>query len=1567
MADPFVHLHTHTGYSLLDGMTGIQELVEKVEKDNAPAVAITDHGTAAGTIKLVQACNAAGIKAIPGIEAYHANDITKSSRTSKTADGDTDRDIFHMILLAKSNEGYHNLLRVTSDANIYGKSKKPRMDDVMLEKYSEGLIGTSGCLSSRVSRKLLEGDYQEALEMAAIHRDILGKENYFIEIQNHMIPEQLAILDYQVRMAKDLGVGLLATNDSHYTHAHQASAHETLLCIGTKSTLNNPDRFKFDGDHSHYVKSAEEMQQRFPNDDFPNACSNTLLVAEMCDVNITLNDTDHHLLPDFDIPEEDRREIINLRTKEEESDPKWSMADAYLRSTVEKNAEIVYGNAGGEVPESVTARLNYELSTISDMGFSDYFLILADVTRWARENGVLVGPARGCLAPGTQVATENGYVNIEDIVVGDVIYDETGAKVATPEVFAYDCEEKLVKITSTNGSLSMTADHKVLINRNDEAQWVRADEVKIGDFVVEVNCYSILRWYQHFHRVTNISLVDNPTGKVYDFTVPTTNSYMTNAFIVHNSAAGSIVSYLAKITAVDPLEHGLMFERFLNPGRRSMPDIDVDFDPTRIHEVINYLVDTYGEECVSLVATYSYLKVKSSIKDAARAMGLPHALSDEMCKTLDDKSMLRFRGNLADLFSESPREKISGDDDQKRIWLEAEPLREITRRNKDAAAIAKQAIEIEGTIKGTGEHAAAVLLTPTPLTDHVPVRSQKKLASTKKNKVTESEYKKLQVLVSEYDKDDVEAIGGLKLDLLSIMNLPAIKRAVDLVERDYGVKLDLDNLPLDDKKVFELLGRADTDGVFQLGSTGIKDLLKRMQPKSFKDISALLALYRPGPMGSDIHLSYADRLNGRERVTYFHPDAKEILGETLGECVTGDTLVTMGDGTQSSIDEIKEKMRLRIPVNVMAIADNGDPISSPVTHFMNTGVKEIVRIETNSGKVLKVSRDHPVLTGRGWVKAEFLKEDDQVASPLAPGEPTTRKLSTYLEKCGNNNDYFYAKQNWTKIKSIEFTGEFEEMYDITVKDHHNFIANGVIVHNCIYQEQIMSIAQKFAGFSLAEADDLRSVMGKKKLDKLEQMQGDFKQGMIDNGYKGKLADSLWDMMLPFSSYAFNKSHSVGYAVVSYWTAYLKANYPEQFMAACIDFFEDEKRTAQVDSARGMGIDVIAPDINKSEIMSSSSTKAIWLGLNTIKSCGEVAVKGILEEREARGDFQSLIDFCARMATHSKVSQAITTSLIQVGAFDSLHDNRKEMIDKLEFIINEVKKESKKTDGTEDLDFGLFDNGGVETVMNIDIPLGESLVDYSDKEKLDQEFNKLGFFVREHPVKRLKSEGIGIAQIFAEELYETPEKTRWFIQNPKVDAVGVLLDHEVKQSKKTGSEFTNFTIDSGGRRVKCVAFYAVSKDLQGEIVHVIGNVKEDTFSDNDDDENTLVNLHANKVELFDEENTVRSRSVTNNESVKASPVRKAQKAVPVARRKNVYGVIAYSDDKKVMRKIVNWALADKTGNKTAVALQNLKGVHPTFFYTGLSGEEAAEQIVELGATATKCSEMSWNAIINEAGK
>ncbi|NPC95368.1 DNA polymerase III subunit alpha [Nocardioides sp. zg-DK7169] len=995
--DSFVHLHVHTEYSMLDGAARLGALADRTAELGMPAIAMTDHGNVFGAYEFYRKCKAADVKPIIGIEAYFAPNVPRQEKKGVSFYGGGPDDVSargaytHMTLLSESTKGMHNLFKLTTGAWSDGYFKQPRMDRALLAEHSEGIIGTTGCPSGEIQVHLRHGNYDAARQVAGDFQDILGKENYFLELMDHGLDIENRVRADLLRLGRDVGIPMIATNDSHYVMQEDAKAQEHLLCINSGSTMDIPagdgpgQRFAFSGD-GYYIKSPAEMRALWVDKyDLREACDNTLLIAERCEVEFTEGIGTY--MPEFPVPEGETE-------------------DSWLIKEVQHGLARRYP---GGVPEKSRQQADFEIGVITQMGFSGYFLVVADFINWAKENGIRVGPGRG-------------------------------------------------------------------------------------------------------------------------------------------SGAGSMVAYAMRITDLDPLEHGLIFERFLNPDRVSMPDFDIDFDERRRSEVIRYVTDKYGDDRVSYIITYGTIKAKQAVKDSSRILGYPFAMGDKITKAMP----------AAVMGKDVPLQEIF--DPQHKRYSEGGEFRALYDAEADVRRVVDTAIGIEGLKRQWGVHAAGVIMSNTPLVEVIPLLKRPADGA----------------MITQFDYPTCEGLGLIKMDFLGLRNLTVLDDAVKNIAANRGEEIVLEDLELTDPKTYELLQRGDTLGVFQLDGGPMRALLRSMRPDAFADISAVGALYRPGPMGADSHNKYARRKTGREPVEPIHPELAEALEDILGE--------------------------------------------------------------------------------------------------------------TY----------------------------------------------GLIV----YQEQVMAIAQKLAGYTLGQADLLRRAMGKKKKSELDKQFEMFSAGMKERGYSMAAVQTLWDILLPFSDYAFNKAHSAAYGLVSYWTAYLKANYPAEYMAALLTSVKDDKDKSAIylNECRRMKIQVLPPDVNQSANNFTPVGTDIRFGLGAVRNVGTHVVDGIVSAREEKGRYTDFNDFMSKVPVHV-CNKRVLESLIKAGAFDELNHRRRALVAIHENAVDQyVDIKRNEAIGQDSLFGGMDDDAGGGFGITVNIP---EIDEWDKTTLLGHERDMLGLYVSDHPLLGLE--------------------------------------------------------------------------------------------------------------------------------------------------------------------------------------------------------------------------------------
>lgn len=1012
--DLFVHLHTHTEYSLFDGISRIPDLVAHVKEMGQTAIAITDHGSMYGAVYLYNECKKQGIKPIIGCEIY----ITQNSRFQVPPGREK---LYHLILLAENNEGYHNLVKICSRAWTEGFHNKPRADHDLLRKYHKGLIALSACVGGELPQAILSSDMDKAHEVIKFYIDTFGRDNYFIELQNHRLPEEARVRPVLADLAKEYGIGLVATNDFHYVRKEDAASQEIKLCISTGKTLDDPEHFHFANDE-FYCKSGEEMRSILGG--YEGAIENTARIAERCNVTFTFGE---HKLPAFDVPEGET-------------------AKTYLRKLCEKAIPERYGQ---KTPE-VMNRLNYELGIIDRMGFSDYFLIVMDFIHFAKIHGIPIGPGRG-------------------------------------------------------------------------------------------------------------------------------------------SAAGSIVSYLLHITELDPLEFDLLFERFLNPERVSMPDIDTDLCYRGRGRVIEYLAHKYGEDHVAQIITFSTLAARAVIRDVGRVMNLPLRDVDKIAKMIPQGPGVTLEKTL-----ESSHE-----------------FKSAYETNPTVHTLIDHCLKLEGLSRQAGTHAAGVVICSAPVDDFVPIQ------------LTQENF-----IQTQYEKDQVEKLGLLKMDLLGLRNLTVIQDTVDMIKENRNIDLDVRKIPYKDKATSEMLCQGDTIGVFQSESSGYTNLLMQLVPDAFQDLIPMVALYRPGPLGSGMAEDFIKRKHGKIPVEYPHPMLEPVLKETYG----------------------------------------------------------------------------------------------------------------------------------------------------------------VI----LYQEQVMRIASVMGGFSLGQADLLRRAMGHKESDVLLAQRQAFLEGAEKQGVSSEVANHVFDLMVHFAGYGFNKSHSVCYAWIAWQTAYLKAHFRPEFMAAMMTCYNGDrgKVSRYIANSRKHGVKLVAPNVNRSRASFAASGNTILFGLSGIQHLGDAAVESIIEAREKDGPFTSLSDFLERVDGRT-VNARACESLIKCGALDDLGANRPQMLEALpQAMSNAAMVREDRQSGQ----ISLF--GQSEPVHEVAY---KPLPDASAREKIDWERQLLGFYVSGHPLDRFKNE---MKQCVP--LSELEGEGRVTLDG-KLITVGGIINHVKGMVTKKGAPMGYITLEDFTGEIEVVVF------------------------------------------------------------------------------------------------------------------------------------------------------------------
>ena len=983
----FVHLHNHTFHSVLDGLTKIHDLVDKVKELGMEAAAVTDHGTMSGILDYYKTAKKAGIKPIIGIETYVA------TRSRFDRDPGKDKQRFHLTVLAMNNTGFHNLMKLSTRANLEGMYYKPRIDHELLEELNEGLIVLSGCASGEIGVALKEDDYDRARDIAKWYKSILG-DRYYLELQDHGHPKSNTHWDVQakineglIKLSKELDIEMVVTCDGHYlTHEYQ-DAHEILLCVGTGSYLSDEKRMSLKDFELHLTDPRDIIDHW--GEEFPEVIRNTKKIADRCDVEIELG---RILIPKYPLPDGENEHSYLLRLTYQ------GLLQRYNGASKEEAEKLDPDEIIPKLSDEVRERAKMELGVMGNMGYEGYFLIVQDFINWGKSQGIVFGPGRG-------------------------------------------------------------------------------------------------------------------------------------------SAAGSIIAYALNITDLDPLKYGLLFERFLNPDRISMPDIDVDIQDTRRDEVIEYCAKKYGEDHVSNIATFGKMFGRMAVRDVARVLEVPYAESDRLAKLVPPPS----QGRHIPL-SVSIKEDAD--------------LRNEYENNPTAKEVLDYAIQLEGTIRSHGVHACGVVIAPDTLVNYIPLEMAQK-----------------GVVATQFPMGEVEELGLLKMDFLGLSNLTIINNAMRIIRKAYKKEINLSELPLDDKKTYELFQRGDTTGVFQLESAGMKRYLRGLKPTTFEDIIAMVALYRPGPM--QFIDSFIRRKHGEEEITYLHSGMKNSLKNTYGILV--------------------------------------------------------------------------------------------------------------------------------------------------------------------YQEQFMQISKEWCGFTGGQADTLRKAVGKKKIDLMKKVKPEFVEGAVKVGGATKeIAETFWTQLEEFANYCFNKSHAACYGLIAYWTAYLKAHYPDAFMAALMtsDHDDTDRLAIEITECKHMGISVLSPNVNESfvEFAVVPNENKIRFGMSAVKGVGVGAVEEVLRARED-GPFTSVEDFARRVST-SKFNRKAWESLIKSGAFDDMGD-RSDLLFNLDSITSFASKLQKEAASGQTNLFGMLGGDDAASVQST-LHLQKAPVKHDDKERLMWERELLGLYISAHPLDRYET-------------------------------------------------------------------------------------------------------------------------------------------------------------------------------------------------------------------------------------
>ncbi|MDO8589040.1 MAG: DNA polymerase III subunit alpha [Armatimonadota bacterium] len=1059
----FVHLHTHSEFSLLDGACRIKDLAKLAAEQEMPSLALTDHGLMYGAISFYEACRDQGVTPIIGCEVY----VAPRSRTSRNPKLDSDP--HHLVLLAESIKGYKNLLKLVSAASVEGFYYKPRVDKELLAQHSEGLIALTACLAGEVPRFCVKGDLDGARKATAEYREIFGRNNLYIEIQENGLEEQKTANAGLIELARELSLPLVATNDIHYLRKEDASAHDVLLCIQTGATIDDPNRLRF-GSQEFFFKTAQQMAEEFA--DYPESLANTLEIASRCKVELDFSR--------LNLPGVEVHDGLD--------------ADGYLEQLSREGLARRYPTVTPEIEE----RLRIELDTVKKMGYPDYMLIVRDFARFARERGIYVG--------------------------------------------------------------------------------------------------------------------------------------------MRGSAAGSIVCYALEITDADPLLYGLPFERFLNIERVSMPDIDMDFQDDRRDEVIRYVTDKYGEDHVAQIVTFGTLAARAAVRDVGRVLGVPINEVDKICKMIPT---IPIGISIDQAKEENPELKAAyeGSDTVKNLM--------------------DTACRLEGICRHASTHAAGVIISHAPLTEHVPV------AKASKGEI-----------VSQYDAHALELLGLLKMDFLGLANLTTLARAVQNIKKQKDVEVSILSLPLDDGETYEMLGAGHTTGVFQLEGAGMRRYIQELKPGSMKELAAMIALYRPGPMNSIP--KYIKCKQGQEPIKYLHPCLEPILKDSYGVVV--------------------------------------------------------------------------------------------------------------------------------------------------------------------YQDDVMFIARAVAGFSLGQADILRRAMGKKKKEEMAKQRKRFLAGAKENGISEKIAVQIFDLVEPFAGYGFNKAHATCYANVAYQTAYLKAHYPVEYMAGLLATNVDnkDKIALYVEECRRLGITVLPPDVNKSEVDFTAEREDIRFGLGAIKNCGRAIVDAVIAAREIGGPFRSLYDFCDRVQDSTSVGKAMVECLIRAGAFSSIDENRGRLLAMLdEAMAHAAKAQRDRRSGQT----GLF--GDIRE--SEELPAAKtymSIADMPREEILAMEKDLLGLYVTDHPLMHVRECLARETTVNSEQLAEMDDQQECVIG-------GIISTLRYHTTKRGNEQMAFLTLEDLSGKISVTVFPSAFKTcsealVKDKIVIIKGKVSHRERIGQDDDKSHTAEVICESV-------------------------------------------------------------------------------------------------------------------------
>lgn len=1470
----FVNHHVHSHFSTLDGLSSPQEIVQRIVDLGQKSVSVTDHGSMSAIPSMYKAAKDAGIGFTPGCEMYFATD-----RTYKAPDKIGEK-YYHLILLANNNEGYRNLLKMQTVAWEDGYYYKPRIDYDVLDKYHKGITVTTSCLGGIVNQYLLRGDVKSAEREVSTLIDIFGKDNVYVELQNHGIKDQLKILGDQRDLAQRFDLKMIATTDSHYCTEDESDIHDSLLCTGTRAKKTDEKRFRFESDQN-FLQSGKKMLELFPEEDFPGAISNTVELAEKTEFSMNMGDNKKYLMPAGHYGEKSDVEVLRERVYAGAQDMKR------------------YGDENGDIPEEVSKRIDYELSVIEKMQFSSYFLIMENIISLLARNGIHTGPGRGCVTAGTVVKTSAGEKSIEDMTIGDKVLTHTGEikKVLNTMEYGTGEGEELIRISATHsGSTSYvttTQKHLVYAVPSENAlglksglyvpgkigyqtpQWIPSSHIKVGDFIAEpvefLSCGYVYRKVSDIEKVSNVE-------KVYDITVEDDNSYVTSIGAIHNSAPGSVVVYCLGIVDVDPLEHGLLFERFLNPDRISMPDIDVDIPKSKRQKALELVEEEYGKGHVAHLSNYSKMGMRDSLLRAAKVYGLSpgdaNKFRDEIATWCED-----YGESLVDF---AKRGKAPKEIEKKII------------STPHYNSIVKTAAKFIGRIMSYGVHASGILITDTPLDDNFPLRKSDKT----------------QLPVCQFDGTDTESIGGVKFDLLGLINLDECEDTERNILLDLGEEVDSSDLVYDDEEVYNMLSHGNGGGVFQLGCvTGDTivdgqriDMMYSLRNSDLSTKEARSLFFGRGYIGNHcVDKVVFSGVKDTIKVSTSHHSITCTPEHHIwtkqgwvkaGDLTDDDYILTVKDDFTyaSGVRGLEDIIDLYLSLNP---GWERYPGKNPVNVDGLTYYPHVINDKWD--RYVCFYPDEAYSTGvKAEEKAQARNDNgDKIVTIMSYGQ----MVETYVHET-TSHDHIISPvgTTWEKVESIEDNGK-EKTYDLMM-DYpvNNFIANGIVTHNSsgiqsllrhmqpsefkhipailalyrpgpmgmgthdeycerrlgqhesvamhhdmeevlgenynliIYQEDIMHIARLMAGYTGGEADDLRKAMAKKDPQKMEKHKKKFIPE-VNKRYGGKLGNELWDVIEPFGAYAFNRSHSVAYGMITYRTAWLKAHYPAQFSGAVIDqrMSNPDDVFETVSWIKREGIGVYAPDVQRSEMRSVTTSDSIYLPLHIIKGMGAKKAEEIIDERNANGPFKTVVDFAARC----KLSKSMIINMAKAGAFDSMGANRAAVISKAEEIIDA----SKSHKSVMDLKQGLFgsmissSHKGHEVDVSEDpiiITVDGEDIEVDDTIRSQWERDIMGVLIGTHPFETLRDE-----PYFQNMFTIYPPIDEYTQSSRNAQFCGYIYNISNRVSGK-GNPYCSFMIETDRASVPALRFKEpIDESHEGAFIKVEGSIENDANGEGED--------------------------------------------------------------------------------------------------------------------------------------